>query len=456
MSSVPEGAARRSGYRIVSLTVENVKRLTAVTIDAPGDVVVLGGRNAQGKSSVLDSIEYTIAGERAVCEEPIHRGADTARVILDLGDIIVTKVWRRGQKPVLTVTTRDGASYPSPQRLLAGLYSKVGIDPSEIMGMKPPERLAALKQCVRTVDWPTLEAKRRGLYEQRTDVGRELKQMRGQFAGMPGPHLDAPDGAISVADVAKQLEAANARNTEIEMRRREEQQLAAAVESAKAEVLRLWDAYQAASEAQYAAESALGRSMASTSTARPVDVAPLRDQIANAERLNRLHRENEERATVARRLDALDAKVTELSAGIDRLDAQMAQAIADADLGVPGLGLSGEDVTLNGLPFDQASSTQRLIAAASIGIAQNPRLRVILMREAAMFDDEHLAAIAQFAVANDCQVWLERVGSGAEVSVVIEDGMVAEDRTHAAAAAVEDGPDATAPAFLRTEEVSGE
>ena len=42
--------------KIVSLTAENVKRLKAVQITPTGSVQVVAGRNAQGKSSVLDAI----------------------------------------------------------------------------------------------------------------------------------------------------------------------------------------------------------------------------------------------------------------------------------------------------------------------------------------------------------------------------------------------------------------
>ena len=43
-----------------------------------------------------------------------------------------------------------------------------------------------------------------------------------------------------------------------------------------------------------------------------------------------------------------------------------------------------------------------------------------------MLDADGLRAIAELAAEADAQVWLERVGAGEEVSVLIEDGAVAE------------------------------
>ena len=48
--------------KIVSLEAENYKRLKAVEITPDGNMVVIGGRNAQGKSSVLDAIWAALGG----------------------------------------------------------------------------------------------------------------------------------------------------------------------------------------------------------------------------------------------------------------------------------------------------------------------------------------------------------------------------------------------------------
>lgn len=51
--------------RIVNLQAENIKRLRAVEVTPSADVVIISGRNGQGKTSVLDSIWYALAGAAA-------------------------------------------------------------------------------------------------------------------------------------------------------------------------------------------------------------------------------------------------------------------------------------------------------------------------------------------------------------------------------------------------------
>jgi hypothetical protein len=93
---------------------------------------------------------------------------------------------------------------------------------------------------------------------------------------------------------------------------------------------------------------------------------------------------------------------------------------------VTGLGLSEDGVTLNGLPLDQASAAEQLRVSVAIGIAMNPRLRVLLLRDASLLDRDSLALLADMAKAAGAQVWLERVEDDSATAVVIEDGMVKE------------------------------
>ena len=53
-----------SGVKIVSLDIENVKRVQAVSLEpATTGLTVIGGDNNQGKTSVLDAIMVALGGE---------------------------------------------------------------------------------------------------------------------------------------------------------------------------------------------------------------------------------------------------------------------------------------------------------------------------------------------------------------------------------------------------------
>ena len=112
--------------KILSFEAENIKRLVAAEITPDGNMVQITGRNAAGKSSVLDAIWWALAGTRSHQPEPIRRGEDKAHVQLDLGEFVVRREFARvpakdaGQEErVTTKITVSTASAPT-RRITTG------------------------------------------------------------------------------------------------------------------------------------------------------------------------------------------------------------------------------------------------------------------------------------------------------------------------------------------------
>ena len=78
--------------RIIRLQVENFMRVIAVDISPDGFLIPITGKNSEGKSSVINSIWAALQWRTAShsIPEPVRRGQDTAKVTIDLGDLIVT------------------------------------------------------------------------------------------------------------------------------------------------------------------------------------------------------------------------------------------------------------------------------------------------------------------------------------------------------------------------------
>lgn len=122
--------------KIISLQAENVKRLTAVSITPDGNLVQITGRNGQGKTSVLDAIWWALEGAANIQAEPIRKGADEARIRLDLGEYVVTRTFTRkdggGFTTGIAVESADGARFPSPQKMLDKLLGSLSFDPLDV------------------------------------------------------------------------------------------------------------------------------------------------------------------------------------------------------------------------------------------------------------------------------------------------------------------------------------
>lgn len=158
------------------------------------------------------------------------------------------------------------------------------------------------------------------------------------------------------------------------------------------------------------------------------DAGEVLEQIRTAEDINAAIRARSERAGLEAELSACNDESTGYTEWIDAIDAAKLMAAASAEYPIDGLALTGDGVMLGGLPFEQASQSQRLRVSVAIGLALNPGLQVMLIRDGALLDEKSLELVASMAEDAGAQVWIEVVGDRDGVTIVIEDGSVAIDR----------------------------
>ena len=170
--------------KIVRLTAENLKKLRAVEITPAGDLVQISGKNGAGKTSVLDSIYWALAGSSHVQGQPIRKGEHKARVKLDLGTIVVERKFADADGKLttsVTVESAEGARFPSPQKLLDSLLGELSFDPLAFARMEPRKQFDELRRVSKLeVDIDALDALNAGDYAKRTDLNRDAKAKRAQ------------------------------------------------------------------------------------------------------------------------------------------------------------------------------------------------------------------------------------------------------------------------------------
>lgn len=436
--------------KIIELRAENIKRLLAVTIKPNGNMVEITGKNGAGKTSVLDSIWWALEGQKNIQAVPIRKGATSAKIKLDMGELKVTRTFNASKDPKtkeltgdyttsIVVENQEGARYTSPQAVIDGLLGALSFDPLAFTRMKPAEQLETLKRFVPDVDFDAIERLNAGDYAKRTEVNRKVKELRARESGVVVPEK-APAEVDEVALVAE-LEAAGKQNAELETRksRREAATAEMAAQVAKAAE---YDAGCAKLKAEIEELNKMAvelRDKASVTEKKlkeagplpePVDTAPVKLKIQEAGANNRAAREArrlaEEKARLATDAEALEKQATDLTAAMENREAQKAEAIAKAKMPIEGIGFGDGVVLMNGVPFEQASDAEQLRASIAIAAAMNPKLRVIRVRDGSLLDADAMKMLAEFADANDLQVWIERVDSSGRVGFVLEDGEIKE------------------------------
>lgn len=416
--------------RIVKLQAENVKRLKAVEITPDGHLQVIAGRNAQGKSSVLDAIWFALGGGAAQrsTARPVRDGEDHASVVLNLGDMVVTRTWN-GDKTALKVESPEGAVFRSPQTLLDGLIGRFSFDPLAFSQQDERTQLAELLTLVELpFDPAKIDEQRSQLYAERTEVGRRGMQLKGQLDGMApaGVGLDSvPDEEVSVAELVAELNRRQAIAKANDDLRQQFDLSERSVLTARRELDSLLAQVEAARNTLAMREADDAKLAERVGQITDPDVAAMEVQLANVEQVNRAVRANQERAKVAAEHQDARAKFAELTEQIDALDEKKRAGLAAATFPVDGLGFDDNGVTYAGVPFRQCSGAERLRVSTAMAMALNPKLRVIRITDGSLLDSDNMRLLEEMATEHDFQVWIERVDESGTVGVTIEDGMVA-------------------------------
>lgn len=401
--------------KIIELKAENVKRLKAVDITPDGTLQVVGGRNAQGKSSVLDAIWLALGGGKASkgTSRPIRDGEETASVTLNLGDLVVTRTWSAGGTK-LTVQSADGATHKSPQGMLDDLVGQLSFDPLAFTRLSAREQRDALLDLVNLdVNLDELDAERSRLYDQRTDVGRQGKSI-GEVtvdSTLPDEQQSATELIAEIRQAQEQAEANARRQSDLERAQERAQEVRRKLDELHEE---LDDAKLEISHAQDAIEF----------QQEPQDTAELERRLATIEETNSAIQANQQAKERQAQKDQMRQQYEELTGRIDALDKQKADALAGAEFPIEGLAFDEQGVTYGGVPFSQASSAEQIRVSLAMAMALNPKLRVLRIMDGSLLDEDAMTAIREVVAENDFQLWIERVGDSDQGAVILEDGEV--------------------------------
>ncbi len=426
--------------KIVRLDVDNVKRLRAVRIepDPAGNLVVIGGKNGAGKTSVLDSIAMALGGKGAVPPKPVRAGKKSAKIVARIGELTVTRTISPDGTSRLVVKDAEGKTQKSPQTILDELVGSLSFDPLEFARMKPPAQLEQLQELV-GLDFDDLDERHEEVYEARREQNRDVRSLQSQIEDH---EIDssAPVEEVSAAELIAELDRRQEHNGEGARLRRDVQgkdqnyqAYDADLKLASRKIAEAKKALKRIESEKAKLESARAKSKKEWEKARelfqsfaPVDEDEIKEQVRSAEDTNAAVRRNKERATLLERLNAAQEKANDSDRQLETIADEREERLTAAAFPVDGLGFDENGVTFNEIPFEQASAAEAMRVSVAMGLAANPKLRVLLIRDGSLLDDESLAAIAEQAAAADAQVWIERVGTGEEVTVIIEDGEVVE------------------------------
>lgn len=424
--------------KIISFEAENVKRIKAVELHPEQNgLTVIGGKNGEGKTSVLDSIAWALGGNKFKPTNAKREGAMAEpylRVALNNGLVVE----RKGANSDLKVI--DASGQKAGQKLLDSFLDELALNLPKFMNMSDKDKAEKLLEII-GVGSQLYEYDKaiEDLYNKRTFCGREEAQKRGAANELPY-WQDAPKEQIDISELLKEQQEIITTNKENQEKRAQanlaqEKALHAELEVRQIEA-QLKELQEKLIEKTNAFKTASKNSRTLSKAANALidlDISEVNKQLNEADSINSKVRDNTRSIAAFLEADDLKEKYQEYTGEIEALRDERKKLLENAQLPLPELGIEEGKLTYKGKYWDCMSGSERMKVATAIVRKLNPKCGFVLVDELEQFDTDTLAELAQWAKAEKLQIIGTRVSTGDECSLWIVDGISETKKQDAAA-----------------------
>lgn len=411
-----------NSIKINKLEIENIKRIKAVKIEPTKDgLTVIGGRNGQGKTSVLDAIAWVLGGEKYKPSQPEREGSvipPNLHIVLSNGFVVE----RKGKNSSLKVTDPEGNK--GGQQLLNEFVEQLAINLPKFMSATGKEKAQTLLKIIGVGDrLLELEQKEQEIYNQRQAIGR-ISDQKKKYAKEQIYYPDAPKDLVSATDLIKQQQDILAKNGENQRKRDNADQYQRSVSILNLEIEEMQEKLKQKEQQLKEAQDNLHISLMSIETLQDESTTELEQSITNIEEINRKIRANLDKDKAEE--DALDYEnqYNTYTAEINKVRDAKTELLKEADLPLPDLSVEEGELVYNGFKWDNMSGAEQLKVATAIIRKLNPQCGFVLLDKLEQMDTDTLNEFGQWLEQEGLQAIATRVSTGEECSIVIEDGYV--------------------------------
>lgn len=415
--------------KINKLEIENVKRVKAVKIEPTANgLTIVGGRNNQGKTSVLDSIAWALGGEKFRPSQAQREGSvipPTLHLVMSNGLVVE----RSGKNSALKVIDPQGRK--GGQQLLNEFVEQLALDLPKFMQSTSKEKAQTLLQIIGVGEkLYELEQKEKETYNRRHTIG-QIKDQKEKFAKEQPYYPDAPKEPISASDLIKQQQDILATNGENQRKRENVNVISLKHDQAirnYTQTLEQIEALQIKAKEQDAILKQLFKDLEiarkSALDLHDESTEELERNINNIEEINVRVRANLDKDKAEE--DALEYsnQYASLTADLNNIRQQKTDLLTDADLPLTGLSVVEGELTYNGHKWDNMSASDQLRVSVAIIRKLNPQCGFVLMDKLEQMDIETLNEFGAWLEQEGLQAIATRVSTGPECEIIIEDGYV--------------------------------
>lgn len=427
----------KADIKIVRVVVEGFQRIKFFdgAIDPKGTVVMIGGRNRQGKTSLLDAIEVAVFGVQLSHKDPINDKCNEARVVIQTTDFTATRRYFKKDGKVKTeiaVVDDAGFAVGDNKRFLESRLSEWFVDPLAFATSKPIEQREIVCDLV-GIDWEAYRLELKEAREQekfmsarRDDIRTVALKRKEELEALGTTFDEAPDAEIDVTELNAKLTQAN---EQIQANNHKRAQIVGNRQKIGANDAEIERLEQQIAQLQADNERRLKWEQENPEPFDP-DVTEIVAKIAAANGLNAKARAKLAVLQAQQDYDGAESARVEAARKEKGIESGFRKKLAEAEFPVKGMTIDEDGVLLNGVVIAQASGAEQIEVGMAVALAKKGRMAPILIRDGNRLDADYRRLIAEVAERHGAQIFMEYVtedpAGESRCTFVMEDGTAKE------------------------------
>jgi len=418
-----------SNFKIIGLKVDGIRKLSAVEMKfAESGLIQIRGKNGQGKTSIIDSLEILLSGAKHIEPDMINHEKEKAEIIARLGEYEIKRVITNKSNR-LEIKNKDGLVIKEkPQAFLDKLINTLTFNPRPFLAKSPGDKLKFMMELLK-IDFTDIEKEIKIEEEERLILGRQLKGC-GDIAKVE---------KVEKVDISALL---RQRDNIIGMNEREKEEYQKKRETAIADV------YEYNSKQTFKAEQIEETEKGISGLQKQIKILqkrlemqtkvlktlPLPEQFKNVEDIKielpavqntaeldakiesaeetNVKAEGYQKYLNLKTIKADIAKQYEIADNkIKKLRQEKLTKLKEAKTPVEGLEIKEDGIYHNGIYSENWGEAESLRISSELCLGMNPALRAVFIDKGEAYDINNLKQLQEWAIKNDIQAFITIVDS---------------------------------------------
>jgi len=454
--------------KIIGLQVSGLRKIKAMSMSfSENGLIEIAGKNGQGKTSVLDSIDILLKGVSALPANAVNDGAEKLEIIGKIGDYTIRRIFSKNRsQTTFQVRRSDGFELKEkPQAFLDSLVNEISFNPMPFVSKKPEEQLAFLMKFA-GIDFTQIDKEIAELETLRTYVGREVKEfgkivIPEKVESVSLTELNAESDRIDIKNEKTKKDFEDRQKLELEIIKEfndEQRDRQSLIDNAVKMLGNLNQQIESINEAlqnggvmapsnkivgqdefvefkpyhtdiytqkkNYLLKISNVISLSIDDFTKPLDLKPeisilpepdytkkdeVRQKIANCEETNIKAKAYSDAILKQENCDKKQKEYDDKTKSIEEKREKKKKMLLDAKINVDGLELREDGVYYNGTFSKNWSGAESWIISTKLCMSMNPKLRAVFYDDGEKLDEDNRKIINQWCIDNDIQFIIAKV-----------------------------------------------